>query len=290
MMADMAIPANPFERGVSRAFAACTGPDRAFLSVAGLVFLASAAVTVLWCGSMSAMAEIPMSGGWTMSMAWMPMCGQTWLSAATSFVGMWVVMMVAMMLPSLIPILWQHRRAAGRIGNRRLGLLTGLVGAGYFIVWTGLGIAIFPLGARLATIAMEEEAVARAMPLAAGAVVLLAGAVQFSAWKIHQLAWRRETPGRCNVEPVDAAAALRHGLRLGIHCSISCGNLTAILLVLGVMDLRAMTAVTLAITAERLLPASKAVARGIGSVIIVASLLLIAQALGFGWRLVHAFE
>lgn len=282
-MSDMAIPASGLKRGVSRAPAVWMGRERAFLSVAMLVFLASAAVSVLWCGSMSAMAEIPMSGGWTMSMAWMPMCGQTWLSAAASFIGMWAVMMVAMMLPSLVPMLWQYRQAAGRIGETRLGLPTILAGTGYFIVWTALGTAIFPLGAGFAAIAMEEEALARTMPLAAGTVVLLAGAVQFSAWKIRQLAWCREMPGRCDVPPVDAGTALRHGLRLGVHCSISCVNLTAILLVLGIMDLRAMTAVTAAITAERLLPASKNVVRGIGAVIIMVGLLLITHAVGLTW-------
>ena len=35
----------------------------------------------------------------------MPMSGHTWLGAAASFLGMWVVMMVAMMLPSLVPML-----------------------------------------------------------------------------------------------------------------------------------------------------------------------------------------
>ena len=48
-----------------------------------------------------AMCEMPVPGGRTMSMAWMPMHGQTWPVAAASFLGMWVVMMVAMMLPSL---------------------------------------------------------------------------------------------------------------------------------------------------------------------------------------------
>ena len=33
--------------------------------------------------------------------------GQTWLGAAASFLGMWIVMMAAMMLPSLVPMLWR---------------------------------------------------------------------------------------------------------------------------------------------------------------------------------------
>jgi predicted metal-binding membrane protein len=52
----------------------------------------------------------------------------------------------------------------------------------------------------------------------------------------------------------------------------------AILLVIGVMDLRAMTVVGAAITAERLAPAGERVARGIGAVVVVAGLFLIARA------------
>ena len=62
-------------------------------------------------------------------MAWMRMPGQTWSAAAASFLGMWVVMMVAMMLPSLVPMLWRYRQAVGRTGETRLGRLTMLVGA-----------------------------------------------------------------------------------------------------------------------------------------------------------------
>ena len=53
-----------------------------------------------------------------------------------------------------------------------------------------------------------------------------------------------------------------------------------ILLVIGVMDLRAMTVVTAAITAERLAPAGEQVARGIGAAAIGAGLFLIARAVG----------
>ncbi|HSR96291.1 MAG TPA: hypothetical protein VLM79_04430, partial [Kofleriaceae bacterium] len=52
--------------------------QRAFFGVSALLFAASAAVTIKWCASMSAMGGMPMPGGWTMSMAWMRMPGQTW--------------------------------------------------------------------------------------------------------------------------------------------------------------------------------------------------------------------
>jgi predicted metal-binding membrane protein len=110
--------------------------QQAFFGVSALLFAASAAVTIVWCGSMSAMGEMPMPGGWTMSMAWMRMPGQTWPGVAASFLGMWVVMMVAMMLPSLVPMLWRYRQAVGRTGETRLGRLIALVGVGYVFVWT----------------------------------------------------------------------------------------------------------------------------------------------------------
>src|SRR5678815_6196376 len=104
----------------------------AFFGAAGLLFAASTAVTIVRCASMSAMGEISMAGGWTMSMAWVRMPGQTWPGAASSFLGMWIVMMVAMMLPSLVPMLSRYREAVGRTGETRLGRLTALVGVGYF--------------------------------------------------------------------------------------------------------------------------------------------------------------
>ena len=243
---------------------------------------ASAAVTIVWCASMSAMGGMPMPGGWTMSMAWMRMPGQTWPGAAASFLGMWVVMMVAMMLPSLVPMLWRYRQAVGRTGETRLGRLTALVGVGYFFVWTVLGMAAFPLGVALAAIEMRQPALARAVPIAAGVVVLIAGALQFTAWKARHLACCREAPGRGRVLPADAGTAWRHGLRLGLHCSQCCAGLMAILLVIGVMDLRAMAVVTAAITVERLAPAGERVARAIGVVAVGAGLFLIARAAGLG--------
>ena len=80
--------------------------------------------------------------------------------------------------------------------------------------------------------------------------------------------------------PAHTGAAWRTGLRFGLHCGLSCANLTAVLLVAGVMDLRAMAAVTAAITAERLAPGGKHVARAIGALIAGAGLFMIVQAAG----------
>ncbi len=256
-------------------------PQHTFLAVSALLFAASAAVTIAWSASMSGMGGMPMPGGWTMSMAWMRMPGQTWPGAAASFLGMWVVMMIAMMLPSLVPMLRRYREAVNT-GGARLGRLTALVALGYFFVWTVFGMAAFPLGVALAAIEMQQPALARAVPIAVGGVVVVAGALQLSSWKARHLACCREAPGRGRTLPADARTAWRHGLRLGLHCSRCCVGLMAILLVIGVMDLGAMLFVAAAITAERLAPAGERVARAVGVVVIGAGLFLTMRAVGVG--------
>jgi hypothetical protein len=69
--------------------------EQTFLAAAGLLFITSAALAVLWCQTIGFM---PMLGGW--SMTWMRMPGQTWTRAAASFIGMCLAMMIAMMQPS----------------------------------------------------------------------------------------------------------------------------------------------------------------------------------------------
>jgi predicted metal-binding membrane protein len=254
--------------------------ERLFLGVSALLFAASTAATIAWCSSMSAMGEMPMPGGWTMSMAWMRTPGQTWPGAAASFLGMWVVMMVAMMLPSLTPMLWRFRKAVADRGEIRPGRLIALVGGGYFLVWAVFGMVAYPLGAMLAAVEMQQPELAYAVPMAVGMVVLIAGALQFTAWKRRHLACCRDLPGHCRTLPANAGTAWRYGLRLGLHCSRCCAGLTAILLVAGVMDLRVMAVVAAAITVERLAPNGERVARVIGAVAVGAGLFLVVRAAG----------
>jgi predicted metal-binding membrane protein len=252
--------------------------EHAVLAVFSLLFVASTTLTIVWCAPMAAMGGMPMPGGWTMSMAWMRMPEQTWVGAAASGLGMWLVMMVAMMLPSLVPMLLRYREAVIGAAEARLGLLTALVVIGYFCLWTACGLVALPLGFALAEAEMRYPALSRAVPTALGLVVLIAGASQFTAWKAHHLACCRES--RAVTWPANAGFAWRHGLRLGLHCGCSSAGLTATLLAMGVMDLRVMAVLTVAITAERLAPSGERVARAIGVVLVGAGLLLLARAAG----------
>jgi predicted metal-binding membrane protein len=141
-------------------------------------------------------------------------------------------------------------------------------------------MAVFPMGATLAAIEMQQPELARSVPVAAGVVVLIAGALQFTAWKAHHLACCREASVRGGALPLAAVTAWRHGLCLGRHCSYCSAGLTAILLVIGIMDLRVMAVVMAAITAERLAPGGERVARAIGVLTIAGGFVLVIRAAG----------
>ena len=153
-----------------------------------------------------------------------------------------------------------------------------IVGGGYYFVWTLFGAVAFLIGAAVASFEMQLPQLARAVPAAIGAVVLVAGGLQFSAWKTRHLACCRGTAQCCAPSSADARTAWQHGLRLGMHCVHCCFGLTATLLVVGVMDLRAMALVTVMISVERLAPSGDRVAKIVGAAGIAAGLLLIARA------------
>jgi predicted metal-binding membrane protein len=215
-----------------------------------------------------------MPGGWTMSMAWMRMPGQTWADAAAMFMGMWIVMMVPMMLPSLVPMLSRYRDTVRARDERHLARLTALAGAGYFSAWTLFGACAYPLGLAVAATAMRWEAVSRLVPIATGGVLMLAGCVQLTGWKARQLA-------RCRTAAPSASStrsAWSHGVRLGAHCILCCSGLMAALLVAGVMDLAAMAAVGAAISVERLAPKPTMVARTTGILLVALGSLALGRA------------
>jgi Predicted metal-binding integral membrane protein (DUF2182) len=90
-----------------------------------------------------------------------------------------------------------------------------------------------------------------------GRLTALVGVGYFFVWTVFGMAAfplgvALATVGR--TLPADAGPAWRHGLRLGLHCSHCCAGLMAILLVIGVMDFRAMAVVAAAITVELELP------------------------------------
>jgi predicted metal-binding membrane protein len=221
---------------------------------------------------------MPMPGGWTMSMAWMRMPEQSRSGAAAAFLGMWTLMMLAIMLPSLVPMLSRYRRSLRGRAERRLGRLTAVAGTGYFLVWAAVGAAAYPLGVLLADACMRWPPLARSVPAATGAVLLLAGAYQLTTWKARQL--ERCCDGSPAGPPPSPTFrdAWRHGLGLGGGCARCCSGFVAVLLVTGVMELGAMALVAGAITAERLSPWPERAARVAGVAVLAGGVVAIVRA------------
>jgi predicted metal-binding membrane protein len=210
-------------------------------------------------------------------MTGMSMPQQTWYGAAAGYLGMWMAMMVPMMLPSLVPMLSRYRRSARDMERIRLHGLTALVGVGYFAIWAVVGATAYAVGLGLMAVEMRWGTVERWLPVATGVVLLVAGGMQFTSWKARQLVLCRDGSG-CGCPPTPhALGAWRHGVSLGVRCSLCCGSLMLALLAIGMMDLVAMAAVTLAISAERLAPAPLRVARVAGVAMVVVGVLTIAQ-------------
>ncbi|MDF3086221.1 DUF2182 domain-containing protein [Burkholderia sola] len=256
------------------------GP-RAFGAAVAAVFALAAMALLAQHAAMAAMGGEPMPGGWMASAAWLRPCGQGAGRAFAAFAGMWGAMTVTMMLPVLAPQLWHYRQRIGSHAAARPAWLVVVAAAGYFSGWIALGALVFPAGAALTTVAARLPTLARAMPFVAGAVVLAAGALQFSGWKARRLACCRHAAAHGGHVPRAAAVpAWRYGVHVAIRCGACCGNLMAVALAAGMMDLRVMAAVAVAIVAERVAPAGARVARIVGCGVVAAGIAMVSRAAG----------
>jgi predicted metal-binding membrane protein len=185
------------------------------------------------------------------------------------FLGVWIVMMAAMMLPSAIPTVTMY---AG-LAKDRTSLAPLFFVAGYLAVWSAAGLAAFALAAAVGDVLAWE----RAGRWAAGATLLLAAAYQLTPLKDACLArcrapiafllgsWR---PGR--------SGGLRMGMTHGAWCAGCCWALMAALFALGVMSI-AWTALVAALVAfEKILPWRRLATWGTAMLLAVLGVLLLA--------------
>ncbi|GGP23807.1 DUF2182 domain-containing protein [Silvimonas iriomotensis] len=221
----------------------------AFYGTMALLCLLAWLATARLYTPMAAMSGMPMPGGWTMSMMWMRMPGQSWISAAAGFMAMWLWMMAGMMLPVLAPALWQQRCTLASHSSLRKAWLNLVTACGYFLVWALAGLIIWLAGLWLADQTMRYPALARCVPLLNGLVVVMAGLAQFTRHKARLLQRCHDAP--CHPHASTTRAAVWQGIRHGWHCNLCCANLTLVLLVCGMMDWAVMLAVTAAIVLER---------------------------------------
>lgn len=228
-----------------------------FIAVCVFAFAGGVLATIYFCRAMC--CDMKMPGGWKMSMMWMRMLGQTWFDAGLSFLLMWLAMMVAMMMPSALPMFLKTRR-------NRASLF--YMASGYFIIWLVAGAGVYVLGVAFSIATMQSESLSRVVPLFLSASLIVAGAIQFTGWKMTHLL-RCRSPFGCAISCTTHESGFRLGCRQGLACCACCAGPMMIQLTLGIMEPLAMIAVSIIIAAEKLLPRPEITARLVGSAAIL---------------------
>jgi predicted metal-binding membrane protein len=180
------------------------------------------------------------------------------------FVGIWVTMMAAMMLPSVSPMVLLFARVSRERARKGLAELVPvwLFVAGYLLVWATVGLVAYGLYRAAVSAGTAWLSWDRAGPYLAGAALAAAGVYQLTPLKdvclrhcrspLHFLLhdWRE---GR--------AGAMQMGIEHGAFCLGCCIGLMLALFALGVMSLFWMAVVALVILAEKLAPGGRQLSR-----------------------------
>jgi predicted metal-binding membrane protein len=195
------------------------------------------------------------------------------------YVTVWVVMMAAMMFPSVAPTVTMYdrlregHRAQGR-GAARDG--TAIFVAGYLSVWTAAGLfayGLLELGRELDAAFLAWDEAGRWLT---GAVIVSAAVYQLTPWKQACLM-------KCRSPMMFLAERWRHGrvgalelgARHGIWCLGCCWALMAALFAVGVMSLGWMALIAAFIAGEKLLPWPRAARYTVALVLLVLGLAIL---------------
>lgn len=178
-------------------------------------------------------------------------------AALPPLIMMWAVMMLAMMLPSALPMVLTFA-AVGRSRQRagRNYVPIAVFVAGYVVVWSAFSVVAAVAQWWLHRGALLSAAMVSTSGVLAGLVLIVAGIFQFTPLKHSCLNHCRGTLHFVITRWRDGAAgALRMGIEHGAFCAGCCWALMALLFVLGVMNLFWVAALTALVCFEKILPA-----------------------------------
>jgi predicted metal-binding membrane protein len=209
----------------------------------GLVALLVALAAVAWWSTAGRMAGMDAGPG-------------TPLGALGWFLGVWIVMMAAMMLPAVAPTVALYERMA----RRRWSGASLLFVAGYLLVWSAAGLlayGAFELGRSILGDQLAWHAGGRWV---AGSVLVLGALYELTPLKHACLARCRSPLGFLLGSWRDGRrGAIEMGARHGAWCLGCCWALMAALFALGVMSLTWMAVVAALIALEKTIPWRRAV-------------------------------
>lgn len=204
----------------------------------------------------------------------MPAAPGTMGLGVLGFVGLWTVMMAAMMLPSVHPIvsLYLHRLRSEPVPRVRALRTTGLV-AGYLTTWSVVGLVAFGLARAGDELAGRSPDVA---PWVGAGALVAAGIYQLTPAKDFCL-------GHCR-SPVafllhygsvkGPARDFQVGVRHGAFCVGCCWGLMVVLLVVGTMNLGWMAAIAAVVLLEKTWRHGRGLSKVLGVAILGFALLV----------------
>jgi predicted metal-binding membrane protein len=191
------------------------------------------------------------------------------------FLSMWATMMVAMMLPTTVPIVLAHLAVTRRRGAGISATL--LFVAGYLGVWCATGLLPFLAYKAFAQLS-DEAAQSLWLPPLAGAILIVAGAYQFTGWK--KICFNKcQSPFAFIVSHRFGAGAvysLQAGAIHALYCLGCCWALTVVLLVVGLMNLFWMTGIFILFFIEKSWKHGLTLARIAGAALMVLGACVIA--------------
>jgi len=193
--------------------------------------------------------------------------------AAPVFLAMWLTMMVAMMFPTIAPVVLLHRMV---MRKQKAGPLpTVAFVAGYLLVWTAAGV--LPLLALLGFGELRDGG--DWVDRLAGGVLVVAGAYQFTRWKtVCQKACRSPLTFLSTHDfGKGLTGTLRAGASHGLYCLGCCWALMAVLLVVGIMNLVWMAAIAVVFLAEKNWQYGAALTKVVGSALVVYGIAAMVQ-------------
>jgi predicted metal-binding membrane protein len=204
------------------------------------------------------------------------MDGGPWTDLGTLawFVGVWVVMMAAMMLPSVAPTVALY----SSLTKSRSPVAPLLFTSGYLVAWTSIGVFAFAVATAGGRISGDLLAWDRAGRWMAAATLLVAAVYELSPLKDVCLGKCRSPLGfLLGSWRSGPSGALRIGARHGAWCIGCCWALMASLFALGVMSVVWMAVVAGLITFEKVIPSRRAATYGTAAILLMLGVLLIAS-------------
>ncbi len=189
------------------------------------------------------------------------------------FLGIWVVMMAAMMLPSVSPTAALY----SQLTRSRQPLAPLVFTVGYLLVWGATGLLAYAISAGADAALGGDVSWDRAGRWVAAAIVLAAAAYELTPLKNACLGKCRSPLGFLIGSWRDGVfGALRMGATHGGWCVGCCWALMAALFALGVMSIAWMALVAAVIAAEKTLPWGRAATWGTAALLSVLGVLLVA--------------